>query len=105
MLISEFYFRAKDSDLPNTKPNFIVMPVLRTQTQRALCFEALTRGFISKNYSIGYHWFAYVDEPATGRFDGENSNIGLVNVYDKPYEQLVLKMKTVNGIAIDSVKD
>lgn len=30
----------------------------------------------------GLHWFQWVDQPAAGRWDGENSNLGLVNKDD-----------------------
>ena len=42
---------------------------------------------------VGAHWFQYMDEPATGRSDGENYNIGLVDVTDRPYEELVSGLK------------
>jgi hypothetical protein len=42
---------------------------------------------------IGTHWFQWVDQPATGRFDGENYNIGLVDVTDRPYPDLVAALK------------
>jgi agarase len=105
ILISEFYFRAKDSGLPNTKPSRLTMPVVLNQRQRALCFEIMTRLFIDKPYSVGYHWFAYVDQPETGRFDGENSNIGIVNKNDEPYEILVKRMTVVNKLAQETVKN
>jgi hypothetical protein len=38
---------------------------------------------------IGTHWFQWADQPSTGRFDGENYNIGLVDVTDRPYPELV----------------
>jgi len=38
---------------------------------------------------VGAHWFQWVDEPVTGRFDGEDYNIGLVDVTDVPYAGLV----------------
>ncbi len=38
---------------------------------------------------IGTHWFQWIDQPATGRFDGENYNIGFVDVTDRPYIELV----------------
>jgi hypothetical protein len=38
---------------------------------------------------IGTHWFQWVDQMCTGRFDGENYNIGLVDVTDRPYPELV----------------
>ena len=38
---------------------------------------------------IGTHWFQWIDQPATGRSDGENYNIGLVDVTDRPYREMV----------------
>jgi len=103
VLISEFYFRARDSGLPNTKPSKLFMPVVFNQRQRALCFEVMARGFVNKPYSVGYHWFSYVDQPYSGRFDGENSNIGVVNKKDEPYAVLVDRMAVVNRYAHNSI--
>lgn len=105
ILVTEFYFRARDSGLPNTKPYRVFMPVLLNQKQRAICSEIQVKGFIEKPYIIGYHWFGYADQPKTGRFDGENSNIGLVNVNDEPYTVLVNKMKEMNHFAHSVVKN
>lgn len=30
-------------------------------------------------YTVGALWFEWVDEPINGRYDGENSNYGVVN--------------------------
>jgi hypothetical protein len=38
---------------------------------------------------IGTHWFQWLDQPVTGRNDGENYNIGFVDVTDQPYRELV----------------
>lgn len=39
---------------------------------------------------VGAHWFQWSDQPATARgSDGENFRIGLVNVTDQPYEELI----------------
>ncbi len=38
---------------------------------------------------IGTHWFQWMDQPSTGRFDGENYNIGFLDVTDRPYTELV----------------
>jgi len=37
---------------------------------------------------VGAHWFTLYDEPAQGRFDGENYNIGFLDVCHRPYEPL-----------------
>jgi hypothetical protein len=42
---------------------------------------------------VGLHWFQWVDEPVTGRFDGENYNIGLVDVTDRPYDEMLAEIR------------
>ena len=42
---------------------------------------------------MGTHWFEWVDEPSTGRFDGKNCNIGFLDVTDRPYPELVAAAK------------
>jgi hypothetical protein len=37
---------------------------------------------------VGAHWFQWADEPALGRMDGENYNIGFVDAADRPYPEL-----------------
>ncbi len=39
-------------------------------------------------YVVGADWFQYTDEPTHGREDGENYNFGLVDIDDRPYEDL-----------------
>jgi agarase len=46
---------------------------------------------------VGVHWFQYIDEPLTGRFDGENYNIGFVDVTDTPYPELRDAARRVNN--------
>jgi hypothetical protein len=38
---------------------------------------------------IGTHWFQWIDQPNTGRGDGESGLIGFVDVTDRPYSDLV----------------
>ena len=48
---------------------------------------------------VGYHWFEHADQPAEGRFDGENSNFGLVTIEDEVYPELTETMIRVNAAA------
>jgi hypothetical protein len=50
---------------------------------------------------VGAHWFEWVDEAATGRFDGENYNIGMLDVTDRPYVELVEAAKETHRRAMD----
>jgi agarase len=46
---------------------------------------------------VGVHWFQYIDQPLAGRaYDGQNANIGFVNVADMPYPEMVNAAKEVN---------
>ena len=38
---------------------------------------------------IGTHWFQWIDQPNTGRGDGESGLIGFVDVTDRPYPDMV----------------
>jgi agarase len=95
-LIGEFSFRGADSGLPNTNG---AGPVLATQTRRADCFRHYVAAAVRKPALIGYHWFEHADQPAEGRFDGENSNFGTVTIADDVYEELTLAMTAINGEA------
>jgi hypothetical protein len=47
----------------------------------------------------GYHWFEPADQPKEGRFDGQNSNCGIVDIKDEPCLPLVEMMAEVNAVA------
>ena len=93
LLIGEFSFRAKDSGLPNTKG---AGPIVENQTSRAEWYESYVKNALKAPNIVGYHWFEHVDQPKEGRFDGENSNYGIANIEDVPYEELNRAMKETN---------
>lgn len=94
VMITEFSFKAMDSGLPNTRG--AGQPVA-TQKDRADNFERFVTALMKLPYCAGYHWFQWSDQPAQGRFDGENSNYGLVKESDEPWELLTQRMTKVNG--------
>ena len=54
---------------------------------------------------MGTHWFQYADQPATGRGDGENYQIGFVDVCDTPYPEIVKACREVGyGMYASRVK-
>lgn len=94
LLIGEFSFRATDSGLPNTNG---AGPVVATQAERAACFQHYVASALQNPTIVGYHWFEHADQPAEGRFDGENSNFGAVTIDDRVYEDLTRAMTAVNA--------
>lgn len=96
--VTEWGLRADDSGLPNT---FGAGFVDGTQQDRAEYYGHFTRWFLERcangiHYATGWHWFMYMDEPPTGRFDGEDGNYGVVSIRSEPYVFLLEAMKAVH---------
>jgi hypothetical protein len=103
VLIGEFAFRAENSGLPNTHG---AGPKVADQRARAQAYADYVTRLESLPEAVGYHWFEWVDEPKEGRFEGddvqgENSNYGLVDIQDHPYQEFVEAVKKANVAALD----
>jgi hypothetical protein len=61
--------------------------------ERAVAYRYYVEKAASHPALIGTHWFQWIDQPSTGRFDGENYNIGLVDVTDRPYPDMIKASK------------
>ncbi|HEY0009672.1 MAG TPA: beta-galactosidase, partial [Tepidisphaeraceae bacterium] len=85
ILIGEFSVAAADSGLPNTKG---AGPRVATQADRAAALEKYVQLAASCPNVVGYHFFKHCDPPAAGRFDGENTNYGLVRMDTTPYVEV-----------------
>jgi hypothetical protein len=92
IIIGEFHFGATDRGLfhPGLGPT-------RDQAERARAYQEYVRSVLALPAFVGCHWFEYIDEPLTGRFDGENYNIGLVTVTDTPYPEMREAAREVNA--------
>ncbi len=51
------------------------------------------RGVTNDPRAVGWHWFAYHDQPLAGRSDGENVSCGLVDIGDTPYSELAAEFR------------
>jgi agarase len=95
-LIGEFSFRSVDSGLPNSNG---AGPCVATQAERALRYGNYAATAFKHHAIVGCHWFEHADQPAEGRFDGENSNFGVVTINDDIYAELTSAMTACNGVA------
>lgn len=95
-LIGEFSFRGDDAGLPNTQG---AGPRVETQADRAAGYARYVGAALRHPNLIGYHWFVHADQPAEGRWDGENSNYGVVTIHDEIYPELTEAMRVVNDDA------
>jgi hypothetical protein len=96
ILVSEFYMAAAEnrSGNPNSHGFF---PIAPTQRARAEGFRRTVTALLDLPYVVGADWFQYYDEPPGGRFDGEDYNFGLVDIEDRPYEELVAAARGVDA--------
>lgn len=84
VMIGEFHFGALDKGLSATGIRGVM-----TQKDRGDAYRYYLENAASSNYCVGAHYFQYNDQPALGRFDGENYQIGLVDVCQKPYDEFI----------------
>ncbi len=100
ILISEFYFCAMENRSGN-KNSGGIFPTVQTQRERATSFRLNLSLLASLPYIVGAHWFQYYDEPTHGRpRDGEDYNMGLVDIHDRPYEELTGAAASLDVTAI-----
>jgi hypothetical protein len=84
VMIGEFHFGALDVGLPATGIGHVKDQYARGQAYRIYVEDAA-----ANPWCVGTHYFTQYDQSALGRGDGENYNIGFMDVCNKPYEQLV----------------
>lgn len=83
VIIGEFHFAAWDRSFTAAGDRSVL-----SQAQRADAYWYYLTGALDNPLVVGTHWFQYLDQPLTGRADGENWAIGFVDVTDTPYEAL-----------------
>ena len=67
------------------------------QAERGVAYSYYVEHAAEHPAIIGTHWYQWIDQPATGRRDGENYNIGWIDVTDRPYPELVAAAKATHA--------
>lgn len=83
VVIGEYHFGALDVGLPS--PGLVHV---RSQEDRGKAYRYYLETAAAIPQCVGVHYFTLYDQSAMGRFDGENYNIGFLDVCNKPYEPL-----------------
>ena len=83
IIIGEFHFPAWDRSFAADADSGQLC-----EEQRADSYWYYLTGALENPQIVGTHWFQYLDQPLTGRADGENFPIGFVDVTDTPYDEL-----------------
>ncbi len=90
MIIGEFHFGALDRGMFHTG-----LKKTTDQQDRAQKYKSYVQGALRNPYIVGTHWFQYKDQATTGRGDGENYQIGFIDICDKPYPEIVKASREV----------
>lgn len=91
VMIGEFHFGALDKGLDATG-----IQAVATQKDRAKAYRYYMHRAASHPYCLGAHYFTLNDQPYLGRFDGENYQIGFVDVCCREYEEMVSSARLTN---------
>ncbi len=102
LMLTEYSWRGAEntSGNPNTQGAGSIVP---TQKDRGERYKAFVTDTLSHPMIVGMHWFQFSDQSPQGRFDGENSNYGMVDIQHRPYPELLSRMKEAND-AIVSIR-
>jgi len=90
IIIGEFHFGALDRGMFHTG-----LRKTANQQDRAAKYKSYVQGALRNPYIVGTHWFQYKDQPTTGRGDGENYQIGFVDICDTPYPETIQACREV----------
>lgn len=88
IMIGEFHFGSLDRGMCH-----VGVKEAYNQQDRGDKYKAYIQGALQNEQIVGAHWFQYLDEAYTGRGDGENYNVGFVNVSDAPYFELINRVR------------
>lgn len=83
LMIGEYHCGALDRGLPSTG-----LKGVENQTERGVMWKWFVEQCAAHPYGVGAHWFQFQDESCIGRFDGENYQIGLVDICMQPYQEM-----------------
>lgn len=84
VMIGEFHFGALDRGLEATGIRGVT-----SQRERGVAYRRYLDAAAAHPSCVGAHYFILLDQPYLGRFDGENYQIGLVDVCGRPYDEFV----------------
>lgn len=87
IMIGEFHFGAADVGMLAYG-----IRAVSTQSERGAAYQYYVEQAASIPELIGVHYFQLNDQPVLGRFDGENYQIGVVDVCHQPYQPFVEAM-------------
>ncbi|MBE6412382.1 MAG: beta-agarase [Opitutales bacterium] len=90
IMIGEFHFGSLDRGLFHAS-----LILTKNQKDRAQHYYDYVESALKHPNVIGTHWHQFSDQCTTGRFDGENFQVGFTDVADQPYEETIKKIREI----------
>ena len=90
VMIGEFHFGALDRGLFH--PGLIK---LENQEERGRVYVQYVTSALRHPNVVGVHWHQFGDQATTGRFDGENFQVGFVDCCGTPYPETIAGIREV----------
>lgn len=90
VMYGEFHFGALDRGLFHTG-----QVATFSQKNRARAYKDFVRSCLKNPCIIGTNWHQFSDQPCTGRFDGEDFQVGLTDCCDTPYPETIEALREI----------
>lgn len=96
VIVGEFHFGALDAGMLSAGIRSVL-----TQKDRGLAYRAYYERGMDSPYFVGSHYFTLNDQATLGRFDGENMQIGFIDVCQHPYTTFIDLVRETNHSIYD----
>ena len=90
VVLGEFHFGAMDRGMFH--PGQVTT---NDQEGKGAAYEYYVRSCLENPCIIGTNWHQFSDQPCTGRFDGENFQVGLTDCCDTPYPETIKHVRNI----------
>ena len=90
MIIGEFHFGTMNQGMFHHS-----LIRVENQKERGEAYATYVRSALEHPQIVGTHWHQFSDQATTGRFDGENLQVGFTDVCDTPYYETVAGIREV----------
>ena len=90
MIIGEFHFGTMEQGVLHHS-----LIRVANQKERGDAYIQYVRSALEHPQIVGTHWHQFSDQATTGRFDGENFQVGFTDVCDTPYYETIRGVREV----------
>ena len=90
MIIGEFHFGTMNQGMFHHS-----LIRVENQKERGEAYAAYVRSALEHPQIVGTHWHQFSDQATTGRFDGENLQVGFTDICDNPYYETIDGIRSV----------